>query len=240
MFKNLREEIDSIIARDPAARSRLEVALAYPGFHAVLLHRLANGLWRRDFRLLSRFLSNLGRWVSGADIHPGATIGRRFFMDHASGIVIGETAEIGDDVTLYQNVTLGGVAPSIDSAAQVNRKRHPTIRNEVIIGSGAQVLGPIVVGEGARIGANAVVVKDVPAGVTMVGVAARQLPPKECRHDFMAYGTPTGDLSDPVARALESLTREVAALNRRVADLEARAEPEQPESAPVEYAGPLS
>jgi serine O-acetyltransferase len=161
-------------------------------------------------------------------------------MDHASGIVIGETAEIGDDVTLYQNVTLGGVAPSIDSAAQVNRKRHPTIRNEVIIGSGAQVLGPIVVGEGARIGANAVVVKDVPAGVTMVGVAARQLPPKECRHDFMAYGTPTGDLSDPVARALESLTREVAALNRRVAELEARAEPEQAESAPVEYAGPLS
>ena len=240
MFKNLREEIDSIIARDPAARSRLEVALAYPGFHAVLLHRLANGLWLRDFRLLSRFLSNLGRWVSGADIHPGATIGRRFFMDHASGIVIGETAEIGDDVTLYQNVTLGGVAPSIDSAAQVNRKRHPTIRNEVIIGSGAQVLGPIVVGEGARIGANAVVVKDVPAGVTMVGVAARQLPPKECRHDFMAYGTPTGDLSDPVARALESLTREVAALNRRVAELEARAEPEQAESAPVEYAGPLS
>ena len=241
MFKNLREEIDSIIARDPAARSRTEVALAYPGFHAVLLHRLANGLWRRDFRLLARFLSNIGRWVSGADIHPGATIGRRFFMDHASGIVIGETAEIGDDVTLYQNVTLGGVAPSVDSAAQVNRKRHPTIRNDVIIGSGAQVLGPIVVGEGARIGANAVVVKDVPAGVTMVGVAARQLPPKECRHDFMAYGTPTGELADPVARALDSLTREVAALNRRVAELEAaRAEVEQAESKPVEYAGPLS
>ncbi|HSD34912.1 MAG TPA: serine O-acetyltransferase [Alphaproteobacteria bacterium] len=241
MFKNLREEIDSIIARDPAARSRTEVALAYPGFHAVLLHRLANGLWRRDFRLLARFLSNIGRWVSGADIHPGATIGRRFFMDHASGIVIGETAEIGDDVTLYQNVTLGGVAPSVDSAAQVNRKRHPTIRSDVIIGSGAQVLGPIVVGEGARIGANAVVVKDVPAGVTMVGVAARQLPPKECRHDFMAYGTPTGELADPVARALESLTREVAALNRRVAELEAaRAEVEQAESKPVEYAGPMS
>ena len=241
MFKNLREEIDSIIARDPAARSRTEVALAYPGFHAVLLHRLANGLWRRDFRLLARFLSNIGRWVSGADIHPGATIGRRFFMDHASGIVIGETAEIGDDVTLYQNVTLGGVAPSVDSAAQVNRKRHPTIRNDVIIGSGAQVLGPIVVGEGARIGANAVVVKDVPAGVTMVGVAARQLPPKECRHDFMAYGTPTGELADPVTRALESLTREVAALNRRVAELEAaRAEVEQAESKPVEYAGPMS
>src|SRR5687768_17237903 len=222
MFKNLREEIDSIIARDPAARSRVEVALAYPGFHAVLLHRMAHALWRREFRLLARFLSNLGRWVSGADIHPGAEIGRRFFMDHASGIVIGETAEIGDDVTLYQNVTLGGVAPSVDSAAQVNRKRHPTIRNGVIIGSGAQVLGPISVGEGARIGANAVVVKDVPPGVTMVGVAARQLAPKDCRHDFVAYGTPTGDLPDPVARALDSLAREVAALDRRLAEIEGK------------------
>lgn len=244
MFKNLREEIDSIIARDPAARSRTEVALAYPGFHAVLLHRPAQALWLRGFRLSARFLSNIGRWVSGADIHPGATIGRRFFMDHASGIVIGETAEIGDDVTLYQNVTLGGVAPSVNSAAQVNRKRHPTIRDGVIIGSGAQVLGPITVGEGARIGANAVVVKDVPDGVTMVGVAARQLPPKECRHDFVAYGTPTGDLPDPVARALDSLSGEVAALNRRIAELERkigdagdRTEPPAPEKEPVEIAG---
>ena len=248
MFKNLREEIDSIIARDPAARSRGEVALAYPGFHAVLLHRAAHALWRREFRLLARFLSNLGRWVSGADIHPGAVIGRRFFMDHASGIVIGETAEIGDDVTLYQNVTLGGVAPSVDSASQVNRKRHPTVLNGVIIGSGAQVLGPITVGEGARIGANAVVVKDVPSGVTMVGVAARQLPPKECRHDFVAYGTPTGELSDPVARALDSLAREVAALNRRVMELEGNAADPgnrrktggEEEEEPVEFAGPLA
>jgi serine O-acetyltransferase len=246
MFKNLREEIDSIIARDPAARSRTEVALAYPGFHAVLLHRAAHGLWRRQFRLLARFLSNVGRWVSGADIHPGAVIGRRFFMDHASGIVIGETAEIGDDVTLYQNVTLGGVAPSVDSAAQVNRKRHPTIRSGVIIGSGAQVLGPIIVGEGARIGANAVVVKDVPPGVTMVGVAARQLPPKECRHDFIAYGTPTGDLPDPVARALDSLAREVAALSRRIAELEGKmgeaddGRKTEDEKEPVEFAGPLA
>jgi serine O-acetyltransferase len=246
MFKNLREEIDSIIARDPAARSRMEVALAYPGFHAVLLHRMAHALWRREFRLLARFLSNIGRWVSGADIHPGAVIGRRFFMDHAVGIVIGETAEIGDDVTLYQNVTLGGVAPSIDSAAQVNRKRHPTIRSGVIIGSGAQILGPIAVGEGARIGANAVVVKDVPPGVTMVGTSARQLPPKECRHDFVAYGTPTGDLPDPVARALDSLAREVAGLNRRLAELESKlAQPGrksagEEEEEPVEFAGPLA
>jgi serine O-acetyltransferase len=241
MFKNLREEIDSIIARDPAAQSRTEVVLAYPGFHAMLLHRLAHALWVRGFRLLARFLSNMGRWVSGADIHPGAVIGSRFFMDHASGIVIGETAEIGDDVTLYQNVTLGGVAPSVNASAQVNRKRHPTIRDGVIIGSGAQVLGPVTVGEGARIGANAVVVKDVPEGVTMVGVAARQLPPKECRHDFVAYGTPTGDLPDPVARALDSLTREVTALNGRIAELEQklgdrdrRTEPAGAEKEPVE------
>ncbi|HXV23776.1 MAG TPA: serine O-acetyltransferase [Alphaproteobacteria bacterium] len=249
MFKNLREELDSIIARDPAARSRIEVVLTYPGFHAVLSHRLAHALWRRNFRLLARFLSNIARWLSGADIHPGAAIGRRFFMDHATGIVIGETSEIGDDVTLYQNVTLGGVAPSIDSAAQVNRKRHPSIGDGVIIGSGAQVLGPIKVGEGARIGANAVVVKDVPAGVTMVGVAARQLPPKECRHDFVAYGTPMGDQSDPIARALESLSREVAALNRRIAELEhkvgdsgngrtGRAGSEEKE--PVEFAEPIA
>jgi serine O-acetyltransferase len=243
MFKNLREEIDSIIARDPAARSRTEVALAYPGFHAVLLHRAAHALWRREFRLLARFLSNLGRWVSGADIHPGAVIGRRFFMDHAVGIVIGETAEIGDDVTLYQNVTLGGVAPSVDSASQVNRKRHPTVRSGVIIGSGAQILGPITVGEGARIGANAVVVKDVPPGVTMVGTAARQLPPKECRHDFLAYGTPTGDLNDPVARALDQLAREVAALSHRVAELEQNGGGRQSageEKEPVEFAGPVA
>jgi serine O-acetyltransferase len=183
--------------------------------------------------------------VSGADIHPGAVIGRRFFMDHAVGIVIGETAEIGDDVTLYQNVTLGGVSPSVDSASQVNRKRHPTIRNRVIIGSGAQILGPITVGEGARIGANAVVVKDVPPGVTMVGVAARQLPPKECRTDFVAYGTPTGDLSDPVARALETLAREVSTLSRRIAELEQKeADAEAgrkavgPEEDRIEFAGP--
>ncbi len=249
MFKNLREELDSIIARDPAARSRIEVVLAYPGFHAVVLHRIAHALWRRSFRLLARFLSNIARWLSAADIHPGATIGRRFFMDHASGIVIGETAEIGDDVTIYQNVTLGGVAPSVDSAAQVNRKRHPSIGNGVIIGSGAQVLGPITVGEGARIGANAVVVKDVPPGVTMVGVAARQLPPKECRHDFVAYGTPVGDQTDPIARALDSLSREVAALNRRIAELEHKAGESgnrrtghagSEEEEPVEYAGPVA
>jgi serine O-acetyltransferase len=168
-------------------------------------------------------------------------------MDHAVGIVIGETAEIGDDVTLYQNVTLGGVAPSVDSASQVNQKRHPTIRNGVILGSGAQILGPITVGEGARIGANAVVVKDVPPGVTMIGTAARQLPPKECRHDFVAYGTPTGDLPDPVVRALDSLAREVAALSQRVAELEGRAgqpgggrQPVGEEKEPVEFAGPLA
>src|SRR5499427_5642386 len=172
-FKHFAEDIDSIIARDPAARSRLEVALTYPGFHAILAHRLSHALYLRGWRVLARAVSQAARWVTGIEIHPGATIGRRLFIDHGMGVVIGETAEVGDDVTLYHGVTLGGVAPSLNSAAQIDRKRHPTIGNGAIIGSGAQVLGPITVGVGARVGANAVVVQDVPAGVAVVGIPAK-------------------------------------------------------------------
>ena len=222
MIAGLVSYLDSVKSRDPAARSRWEILL-YPGVVALALHRVAHWLYNGELFFLARVVNHLARFLTAIDIHPGAKIGRNFFIDHGF-TVIGETAEIGDNVTIYQCVTLGGTNP----ANGVPGKRHPTICDEVIIGSGAQVLGPIVVGEGARIGANAVVVKDVPAGVTMIGVAARQLPPKECRHDFMAYGTPTGELSDPTARALDSLAREVAALNRRVAELEAaQAEPEQ-------------
>jgi len=222
-FKSLRDEIDSMMARDPAARSRLEVLLAYPGFHAVLWHRMAHGAWVRGWRLAGRLLSNIGRFLTGIEIHPGAKIGRRLFIDHGLGVVIGETAEIGDDVTLYHDVTLGGVAPSVDSAAQVGVKRHPTLENGVIIGSGAQILGPVIVGEGARVGANAVVTKDVPAGVTVVGNPARMIMPRDKRatREFMAYGTPTGELVDPFLRAIEDLRGHVAALNARVAELEA-------------------
>ena len=221
-FKRLRDQIDSMMARDPAARSRLEVILAYPGFHAVILHRVAHGAWMRGWRLLGRLLSNFGRFLTGIEIHPGAKIGSGLFIDHGLGVVIGETAEIGDDVTLYHDVTLGGVAPSVDSASQVGVKRHPTLANGVIIGSGAQILGPVTVGEGARVGANAVVTKDVPAGVTVVGNPARMVMPRDKRatREFLAYGTPTGELVDPFQRAIEDLRSHVAALSARIAELE--------------------
>ena len=214
------EELDSFMGRDPAAKSRLEVALLYPGFHAVLFYRPANALWRRGWRLPARWLSQLGRWLTGIEIHPGATIGRRLFIDHGMGTVIGETAEIGDDVTLYQGVTLGGTSPSIDSASQVNQKRHPTIKSGAIIGAGAKVLGPITVGEGGRVGANAVVVKDVKGGCAVVGIPARVVISKDCGNEFLAYGTPTQDLPDPVARAVAELRDQVAAANARIAELE--------------------
>jgi serine O-acetyltransferase len=165
----LREDLETAAKRDPAARSRLELLLAYPGLHAVWLHRLAHRMWANPgLRLPARLLSHLNRWLTGIEIHPGAQIGRRFFIDHGMGVVIGETAEVGDDVMLYHGVTLGG-----RESRRV--KRHPTVRDGVLIGAGARVLGPIVVGEGAQIGANAVVVKDVPAGAVVVGVPGRVL-----------------------------------------------------------------
>ena len=227
MFKFLVEEIDSMMARDPAARSRIEVVLCYPGFQALLIYRLANRGWRRGWRLLPRLLSQFGRWMTGIEIHPGATIGRRLFIDHGMGVVIGETSEIGDDVTLYQDVTLGGVAPSVDSDSQRDQKRHPTLEDGVIVGSGAQVLGPITVGCNARVGANAVVTKPVPTCVTVVGIPGKVVQPGAKREEhppFLAYGTPTGDMPDPVARAIEGLMDEVSRLRARVADLEAEAE----------------
>jgi serine O-acetyltransferase len=220
LFKDIRDDIDGMIARDPAARSRLEVALTYPGFHALVFYRGAHWLWRREWRLLARMMSHLGRMLTGIDIHPGATIGHRLFIDHGTGLVVGETAEIGDDVTLYQGVTLGGVAPSVNSAAQINRKRHPTLRNNVIVGSGAQVLGPITVGEGARVGANAVAVADVPAGVTVVGIPAKVIVPRTAEQEFRAYGMPTGDMADPVTRAIDGLLDQVSRLKARIEQLE--------------------
>ncbi len=172
LLKNLRAEIDATLARDPAARSRLEVVLCYPGFHALLFHRVAHSLWLHRWHLAGRFLSHIGRMLTGIEIHPGARIGRRLFIDHGMGVVIGETAEIGDDCTLYHGVTLGGRAPRRGEQGQ---KRHPTLGNDVIVGSGAQILGPFRVGNGARIGAGSVVVRAVPDGATMVGSPARQV-----------------------------------------------------------------
>jgi len=222
MFKTLREDIDAAMSRDPAARSWIEILLCYPGLHAVILHRVAHALWSRGFRLSARWLSQFGRFLTGIEIHPGARIGRRFFIDHGMGVVVGETAEIGDNVTLYHGVTLGGIAPAVDSHMLRQQKRHPTLRDGAIIGSGAQVLGPVVVGENARVGANAVVVKDIPAGATAVGVPARLCAARVTRggEDFVAYGTPTSDMADPLVRAVDGLLERVGALQARVEELE--------------------
>lgn len=232
MFKTLGEDIDAAIARDPAAHSRLEVVLYYPGLHAVLWHRLSHALWRRGFKVIARGLSQTSRFLTGIEIHPAAVIGRRFFIDHGMGVVVGETAEIGDDVTLYQGVTLGGISPAVNSSAQRNQKRHPTIKNGAIIGAGAQVLGPITIGEDSRIGANSVVVKDVPAGAKVIGNPGRICPSGKCdeTHEFVAYGTPTSDLVDPLVRAVETLTERVNTLQARVTELEHQADvPSVPE-----------
>ncbi|HMD64304.1 MAG TPA: serine O-acetyltransferase [Stellaceae bacterium] len=217
LLKNLREEIDATLARDPAARSRLEVVLCYPGFHALVWHRLAHWLWQRGWLLAGRFVSYLGRVLTGIEIHPGARIGKRVFIDHGMGVVIGETAEVGNDVTLYQGVTLGGT--SLTRGA----KRHPTIGNGVIVSSGAQVLGPFRVGDGARIGAQAVVLSEVPDGATMVGIPARPVArrsaPTQLEPAFQPYAV-CGDIPDPIARALNGLLDEVTSLKAHVAELE--------------------
>jgi len=221
-FKRLKEDIDSFIARDPAARSRWEVMVLYPGFHAVQIYRVSHGLWKRNFRFVARLLSQVARFFTGIEIHPGATIGRRLFIDHGDGVVIGETSIIGDDVTLYQTVTLGGISPSVDSHTQVDLKRHPTLENGVIVGSGAQVLGPITVGQDARIGANAVVTSDVPPGVTAVGIPARVVMPRDKEHvkDFAPYGTPSDGCPDPVLRTIDNLRAQVGTLMDRIEQLE--------------------
>lgn len=223
MFKRIVNDIDSVFDRDPAARSRAEVLLCYPGLHAVFFHRLAHWLWQRHLRLLARFVSYLGRFITGIDIHPGATIGERFFIDHGMGVVIGETATIGDNVTIYHDVTLGGVSPGSDAKGAL---RHPQIGNNVIIGAGAHLLGPIKVGDHARIGSNAVVVKDVEAHMTMVGVPARPVGEKvasmlEKAHPFEAYGTPQEEEADPVIAMFDRLQNDIANLKMRVNELEA-------------------
>ena len=215
IFKRLQEDIASIRHRDPAAHSWLEVVLCYPGLHAILIYRLSHWCWGQGFRVLGRVLSHLGKMLTGIEIHPGASIGRRLFIDHGTGVVIGETAIIGDDVTLYQGCTLGGTSLH-------QGKRHPTLEDGVIVGSGAQVLGPFTVGKGARIGANAVVLAEVPPGVTMVGIPARMVMRRAGAEEFCAYGLPGEDLPDPVARAIDSLRGQVATLLERVEELEGR------------------
>jgi serine O-acetyltransferase len=219
MFQPLIEYLDSIKARDPAAKSRIEIALLYPGVRALVFHRLANALWRSGFHFLGRLASELGRWLSGIEIHPNATIGKHFFIDHGTGVVIGETAVIHDGVTLYHGVTLGGIGTG---ATNIGR-RHPELEDGVVIGAGAQVLGPITVRRDARVGANAVVLKDVAAGTTVVGIPAQVVEANAAARleSFAPYGAPSDDLPDPTAKALCALTAELQTLRRRIDGLEA-------------------
>ena len=204
--------LDSVKARDPAPRSRWEILL-YPGVHALMWHRVAHWLYRRDAFFLARLVNHLSRLGTSIDIHPGATIGRRFFIDHGF-TVIGETAHIGDDVTIYQCVTLGGTNPTSGEPG----KRHPTLADGVIVGSGAQVLGPITVGRAARVGANAVVTRDVPAGATMVGIPARStlVDAADYRPGFVPYGTPCAAQFDPETQKLELMRCEIETLRKRL------------------------
>lgn len=219
MFERLREDIRCVFERDPAARTAFEVITTYPGLHAVLFHRLTHRLWGANWKWLARFLSSLSRWLTGVEIHPGAKIGRRLFIDHGMGVVVGETAEIGDDCTLYHGVTLGGTSWQ-------KGKRHPTLGNNVVIGAGATILGPIMVNDGGRIGSNAVVVKDVPAGATVVGipghvVSGKKLGKEQTRRaiahkiGFDAYGT-TQDMPDPVANAINSLLDHIHVMDAKM------------------------
>lgn len=226
MLERIREDIQTVFDRDPAARSTAEVIFSYPGLHALWWHRAAHWCWQRRARWLARFVSHIGRWVTGIEIHPGVKIGRRFFIDHGFGVVIGETTEIGDDCTIYQGVTLGGTSWSPG-------KRHPTLADNVVIGAGAKVLGPFTVGEGARIGSNAVVVKEVPPGCTAVGVPGKLVKCKEAeaggdsrredtaeRIGFSTYGV-TRDMPDPLARGIDAMLDHIDSLERRHDELEA-------------------
>ena len=213
--------LDSVKSRDPAARSRWDVLL-YPGAWALMFHRAAHWLWGGKLYWLARLVNHIGRMLTAIDIHPGATIGRNFFIDHGF-TVIGETAEIGNDVTIYQNVTLGGTNPTTG----VGGKRHPTLHDGVVVGSGAQVLGPIAVGAGAKIGANAVVTRDVAPGATMVGIPARAVPIDTIHYSpgFIPYGTPCGETVDPTQIRAAELELQVAALAEEVKQLRAQITP---------------
>lgn len=223
MFSRIKEDINSVFDRDPAARNTFEVLFNYPGLHAVWFHRISHKLWKRDWKWLARTLSTFSRWLTGIEIHPGATIGRRFFIDHGMGVVIGGTAEIGNDVTLYQGVTLGGTSWKAG-------KRHPTLLDNVVIGAGAKVLGPITIGKGGKVGSNSVVVKDVPDNATAVGIPGRIVSPNgkdtegQAREEtakkfgFDAYAV-SADNPDPVAKAIGRLLDHIHLMDNKVTDL---------------------
>jgi serine O-acetyltransferase len=215
MLNRLKSDIACILDRDPAARSWWEVLTCYPGLHAIYMHRLAHWFWMRGLRWAGRFTSHVGRWLTGIEIHPNAKIGRCVFIDHGMGVVIGETAEVGDGCTIYQGVTLGG------TTLYRGEKRHPTLGAGVVVGAGAKVLGGFTVGEGARIGSNAVVVKEVPPGASVVGIPGRIVEDKGAQHDarFAAYAV-VNDLEDPHAKAIQALVEYTRELEQRLARME--------------------
>ncbi len=219
MISRIKEDINCVFARDPAAQSVFEVITAYPGFHAILIHRVSHYFWNKGFKWLARFISHVSRWLTGIEIHPGAVLGRRFFIDHGMGVVIGETAVVGDDCTVYHGVTLGGTTWK-------KGKRHPTLHNGVVIGAGAKILGPIEIGENARVGSNSVVLKPVPAGATVVGIPGHILDRKARRPSaqgdqiaskmgFDAYGA-TADMPDPVANAINRMLDHIHLLDQQI------------------------
>ncbi|HEX9396445.1 MAG TPA: serine O-acetyltransferase [Burkholderiales bacterium] len=219
MFKKLRGDIGCILERDPAARSAWEVLTCYPGLHAIYIHKLAHWFWRNGLRWLGRFTSHIGRWLTGIEIHPGAKIGSCVFIDHGMGVVIGETAEIGDGCTIYQGVTLGG------TSLYRGEKRHPTLGDGVVVGAGAKVLGGFTVGTGARIGSNAVVVKEVPAGASVVGIPGRIVSDPDARQEarFSAYAV-VQENDDPYAKAIQSLVEHSQELERALKALSEKLE----------------
>jgi serine O-acetyltransferase len=211
MFRLMREDVATVFAKDPAARTIWEVVLCYPGLHAIWLHRVAHRLWRRGLRFPARWLSNVSRFLTGIEIHPGAQIGRRFFIDHGSGVVIGETAEVGDDVLMYQGVVLGGTSLE-------KHKRHPTVGNRVVIGAGAILLGPMTIGDHAKVGAGSVVIKSVPAGTTVVGVPGRVVSSR--RRDEPRVDLEHGELPDVVSRLIDESLERQSRLEERMLELE--------------------
>jgi serine O-acetyltransferase len=222
MFKHIKEDISVVFERDPAARTHWEIITTYPGVHALLIHRLSHWVWGKRFFWLARFISHIGRFLTGIEIHPGATIGRRVFIDHGMGVVIGETAVIGDDCTLYHGVTLGGTSWN-------KGKRHPTLEQGVVIGAGAKVLGPIIIGKGAKIGSNAVVVKDVPENATAVGIPARILEQETSKQrdkmaekiGFSAYAV-SDNANDPMTKAIHALLDHAAAQDVKLQEVMAQ------------------
>ena len=220
MFSRTREDIQCVFERDPAARTVWEVLTCYPGFHALQFHRFSHALWGAGLKWLARLTSHMGRFLTGVEIHPGAVIGRRVFIDHGMGVVIGETAEIGDDCTLYHGVTLGGVSWN-------QGKRHPTLGKGVVVGAGAKILGPFVVGDGAKVGSNSVVVKAVPAGATVVGIPARVVEAasksEAARMAFDAYAV-SADMDDPLSRVIQALGSHTEDMDGRLAEILRRLE----------------